>query len=678
MARNVIYRWEVTNDVGWIVGVEVLPSADYSDRTSNSLFRARVVKIPDEAIEWDSFPVIKRGFGQNSPRPIGMVEQDSLELVWNLDILEEAADAGYPDGADLVDLVTYLIDPTTVDGAKLDLKADGSVTNTVPTGNWIRVYVKTGTGPFTFGQSTPVPGKISLFEGVQTEVDAEDMVFSDSDGLWQYTMRVRHWWPVALEQIPVDDLAVRFINDNASVDSSFRFDYLYYAASAPFAKYTQPDDVYTQNSGIFGESARMRQWIGVWSALEDLLSDWIDGHLRGSTIYNYVRLKSPLTNSGGAPTDLVTLYKLDYTSANDKGTALNRGEWNVTSEFFLENRTGGSDETAPGGLAGEGADWGIRTQKTCYDIVQMCVEQSLAKAVPVLKGHEAGNVEFHPILDSPYDEATDIYSPEALTIYPEDIEPSGNRTARLREGIVQEAESGINEGSGDDLETVSFKATGHDQTDGFNLPFFVHNMPKVGDASNDRGIKKHRFLAFDYLKSGYRVGVQNSPGYEACLWYRELSPPTNITDKASVWCRVHGSPDIDLGNGITRSELLRTALPTEKDDALLPALLAAAALEEQATTSWAYVAANGLTSYLGLRKAFVVQEDIPGEKGLPLYVGSVYTLVDADGNPKGLRAYRTASALTSYPTKAIMTDTELNVRTGRATSTFYANYHLSA
>ncbi len=64
MARNVIYRWSVENDAGWEIAVYVYPANDFTDRSTNMLDGARVVKVPDEAIDWDSFPMLRPGSGR--------------------------------------------------------------------------------------------------------------------------------------------------------------------------------------------------------------------------------------------------------------------------------------------------------------------------------------------------------------------------------------------------------------------------------------------------------------------------------------------------------------------------------------------------------------------------------------------------------------------------------------
>lgn len=696
MSRNVIYRVAMTNDVGWRVRLYIRPSTNIATRASTAM-NTRIVAVPPTAIDWDNFPIVKRSFGENTPRPIGMTESDSIEITWNLHILEEAIERGYPDAADLTHLLDYLQNPTSQSGVEITIDPTGFTapddTIALQTGNHFRLTVESGSLPFAPTThpypGSPTGGEVILFEGVQTDLEIEDGDIDDRDGTWRHITRVRHWWRVALEQIPVSALATHAYYSGPRVEGDTFWDQAYHDGVHPFLHIADRWEYFNPERAI--ERAETIPWITIWSSLQSLVSEWYGGHLRQTA---NILLDSKATvgtgNGGGTPTDGVTLFKLDHTENNDRGAVLGRGDWVVKARFGDDQIDSASPiiYLNPGGMCGPGADWGLYAVKTIWDMVQMCTEQSLQKCVPTNKGTFTSSlavadaeVQFRPMFDSPYT-TTETFSDETFTLYKKELSPAGSKKPQFRDGLIAEVESGMEEGSGDDEEKISVKNVGIEQTDGFNLPFFIHNMPKVGEAEKDKTDAKKYFKDSPrfsgYLKYGFRAVLQMSSGYEACIWYRETSPPTTIFDTLPhpPHFRAHGSPIIEIGNGITYNALPRTSLPTEPDTAYLPALMAAANLTEQRETSWAATAAHALLAYMVTRWSFTIDFDLPGHKALPQYVGSTYRLCNDAGVAKGLRMWRDTPYLSSYPTSAMLVSTELNIKTGRATCKFYANDHM--
>lgn len=676
MAREKVYRASWVNRARWKVELEIWPAGN----AALSVDTVDVVEIPKEVIGIFSPGVLDAKFATGLP--IGTIDVSTLTVGVELAPLEEAEEFGFENASDLRDLADYLIEPTYSGGGSF---TSGGITGrSFDTRNFVRILVSEG--PFT--------QKRILFEGVQEDVGEDQLILGENNN-FGINIQLRSWWRVALEEIQASDVWTRFFDSGSSltpaVTSRVSFELIGTSGGDRFARVVRfrVGDFVTYGAGSSAERYEHVDYYTVeefWREVGALCSLFYAAHRRVSGATTY--LKSSGKASDATPFDNVTLYKQTTTDVTGaRSTALaGTDKMLVPMRSYLRARSSTLayaaayttyDPAAPidetGGFLSSRGNFGAGTMKSIWDVLQQSAEQAMVKVVPSYALDDV-TLSFRKVFENHLSDG-DRFSEGAYTILRREIQgiktvgkrTSGNTTESnriydLRDEYVGEAEAGMQEGDGDDKKTVSYRLIGTEQADGMDVPMMLHNLPRLGSSERDyyRYPKPDNRItdAVWFAKTdGDVVLFHDAASWEACLYYADtLSGWTGRTEPI----RVHENVKIDLGNSITPLDSTTVPLSTETNPERYKEETRVGVIETiQSTTGWPYWVAKLYVDYLSSDKQGSLKMEIPGEHGLPEYLGEWFDIADNDGNSKGLNVWRDTARLDPFPKKFALVETSL-------------------
>lgn len=695
MAREKVYRaiWE--NKARWKIQLDIIP-AGLGTTTFDQTDPANIVMLPGEVVGQYSAGFLDAKFATGLP--VGMVDVSTLDISFELAPLEEAHEYGFENPDDLVDLVDYLLNPTYTNGGSFT--AGGIPGRTFDTHNVIRVYVSEG----------PFRQKFLLFDGLQEEVHEDQLVLGEFEN-FGIKIQCRSFWRVALEQITAADVHARFFDPASAfatapaLTSRVAVDLMGVSGGQRFGRITRyPHADQIKVGGTKYNRFEHTDFYTIedlWEQVRVLCEVYLSQNSRrsGASLY----LKSDII-TGATPFDYVTLYQQSTTVVTGaKGTALtDMGDALLPLRSYLRHRKQhvsyvtaytDYDPAAPidetGGFLSQLANFGAGTMKSMWDVLQQCSEQSLIKVVPSVVNNDI-SLTFRKAFDNWIDE-TERFSDDAYTILRREISgvktigkrSSGNTTGDsriydLRDEFVSEAEAGMQEGEGDDKKTISYRKVGSEQSDGFDVPMMVHNLPRLGSKDKDFFGKPDGIDWGDSDKfpvgAGSMILQYDGAIWDSCIYYSHTLG--GWTGRAEP-VRVHENVSIDLGNGITETDTTSTPLSTETDPVRYKEETRTGVIETiQSSTGWPYWAARLYTEYFDEKRQGSLKFEVPGEHGLPEYLGEWFQIATDEGVSKGLAVWRDTPRLSAYPTRFALVETSLDFAiTGTAQVRLWGSPH---
>lgn len=682
MGRNHKYRYTWYNSADWKLTLWCHPAYD-----GGSTMETVVIDLPWECLNDPGiFSELSASF--ENAIPVGMVDTEVMTIRFNLTALEEAAFWGYDYATDIEQMFDYIVNPVYPNGGELNyLGVSGRVYDTR---NFWKLTVEGG----------PFKAPFTLFEGMQEEQSEDELIVSEA-GTLSIVVRIRNFWRVALEMLTGADVYDRFYATGAlltpTLTTDRAFEIIYNNAGREYSRDTRYPSRYSLKEGGTRHSLEeFYDWFKVsdlWKEIGRLCANVYTDHRReGATSADFA---SPDSHTEGCPFDLVTPYRQTYTATGTKGAEYTNshdgGTWPDWSKvlflgraFFKHPKGATSTEVESGGFLSAHATFGIQKLASLWDFVKQATEQSLAKCVPMWINSDVRLLFYYPF--ETYHQELSLRSENAFSIARSSIQDirekdAGDRFAKLRSGLIGTVEAGMQEGTGDDEKTITYREFGHEQRDGFNIPFAMHNLPKLGNANDDTNpwADKPGKLSDG---SADDLRCQNKHSWEGGLYYEYQSSTAGVgsyTSTAggsrSIVVRLHENVGLNLGNGHTETDTTTVARSTETNWDFFKEDIRNAMKEMQATTCWPLFAAKAYAKYFGSKYQFSIELNVPGEQALPEYIGEWFDIYD-DENPtaKGLRAWYDTQKVADYPEKFCLIDTKLDfAESGRAVATFFAS-----
>lgn len=429
------------------------------------------------------------------------------------------------------------------------------------------------------------------------------------------------------------------------------------------AIYALIDDVYC---------AYLRVERSVTTRLRFTYRKFIDGELFDTTL-------------DGMPYDTVMRYKRDYTPANNRGDALERGEIYWLTYIWNDNITFGdalSGDAFTGGFLIRHDENSLyqKETRTMWDYLRRIARGLCKTVISFTIDTPFGGGDSWPGIDIFFDRLDDSQE-ESLRISDIRRRIAEDITPKIGSRIVTGANVAVPGGQGDDKSAAEYKIEGTLTEEMEEATLVHHDWPSVGDSANRYQMNRTTDPNPDII-APFIIGA--STGFNCVNDYYFDTPADISSNIIPILC--HEVVDLDYGSAVyTDGEI--TELPTTPFDATyitsngglpgdvfddffwLPIRASLKNIQNRAGL------ANAIAYRLGLRynnqKQYLLDEPIRLAKAQMNFIGERFVLRDPSGTPIGLNMLLNGQTyLSAYPGKPHCVRAKINLDTGEAEGEF--------